>query len=935
MATQRASRVEGNPLRELQAYGQSLWLDYIRRNLITSGELKRLVEQDGLSGITSNPTIFEKAIAGSTDYDAALRVLLAADPSMEAQTLYEKLAIEDLQMVADILRPVYERSEGTHGFVSIECSPQLAYDTQATISEARRLHKALDRLNVMVKVPATAQGFPAIEALIGEGINVNITLMFTLEHYEAVVGAYLRGLERNPHPSRVSSVASFFVSRVDTMVDRALEAIGTPEAVALRGKAAVANAKRVYRRFQDIFSSTRFTALRERGARVQKPLWASTGTKNPAYSDVMYVEELIGRDTVTTVPPSTLEAFRDHGHVSASAERDEQVAEVVLARLGSLGIDLNSIGDQLVKDGVEQFSKSLDGLLSALDKKRTAMLAGEVDRQSMRLGAVQVDVEKRLAVWEQTCFSRSLWAKDYRLWSAQPVPELTDRLGWLTLPELMQEHADDLMSFAREVRDEGFQHVVLMGMGGSSLTPEVFQRTLGSAPGFPELIVLDSTHPEAVRETERRINVGRTLFLVSSKSGTTLEMLSLFRYFWQRASEQAGSPGRQFVAITDLGTPLEKLAHERGFRRCFLAVTDVGGRYSALTVFGLVPAALIGADVHDLLDRAWTMAEACASCVKMAENPGLSLGAALGELALAGYDKVTFLPSPKLDSFPAWAEQLIAESTGKNGKGIIPIADEPLGKPDSYSTDRVFVHLLAPGASEAEEARFHRLEAAGLPLIHLRMSEMGDLAREFFRWEIAIAAAGAVLGIHPFDQPDVELAKQLARKVMSQRKPGESVVDSGMVVDDTDKLTASLKNWFSAAGPHSYVGIQAYLPPSADNTASLQELRVLIRDHTRLATTLGYGPRFLHSTGQLHKGGPNTGIFLQLIDEPATDVAVPEADYTFGSLIRAQALGDYQALQEGGRHVLRINLGRDVSSGIAGLHKAVEEVLRTFPVRKS
>lgn len=559
-------------------------------------------------------------------------------------------------------------------------------------------------------------------------------------------------------------------------------------------------------------------------------------------------------------------------------------------------------------------------------EKRHAILGGQIDRQSLRLGAIQGNYEKRLAVWEQTGFSRSLWAKDYRLWSPQPVPEITDRLGWLTLPGLMQEHSEDLTAFAREIRDEGFRHVLLMGMGGSSLAPEVFQRTIGNAPGYPELLVLDSTHPQAVRSIESRIDLARTLFLVSSKSGTTIEPLSFFRYFWKRVAGKNGAPGRQFVAITDPGTPLETMARERGFRRCFQAVTDVGGRYSALTVFGLVPAALIGVDLHRLLDRAWVMAEACASGVKIADNPGLSLGAALGELAAAGYDKVTFLASPGLESFPAWAEQLIAESTGKDGKGIIPIADEPLGKPETYGTDRVFVHLMYHDPDRRNEARFRDLEATGLPLIHLRLAETADLGQEFFRWEAAIAAAGAVLGIHPFNQPDVELAKNLARQAMAKGASDAGSTAPALSTDAAGELAAALQKWISAARPRGYVAIQAYLPPSPETTGSLQQLRSLIRDHTRLATTLGYGPRFLHSTGQLHKGGPNSGIFLQLVDEPADDLPVPETDYSFGALIQAQAVGDYRALVERGRNVLRINLGRDVVKSLARLRKALGSI---------
>jgi transaldolase len=366
-----------NPLKELLVQGQSVWLDYIRRDLIRTGELKRLVEEDGIRGVTSNPTIFEKAIAGSTDYDDALRALHAKDPKADARNLYEGLAIEDIQMTADVLRPVYDETGGADGYVSFEVSPHLAHETQGTISEAKRLRQAVDRPNVMIKVPATREGIPAIEELIAAGVNVNITLMFSMSHYEAVARAYIRGLERCAEPAKIASVASFFVSRVDTMVDRALETLGTAQAQAktLLGKIAIANSKMVYQRFLQIFQGEGFVALRQRGVRVQRPLWASTGTKNPAYSDILYVENLIGAETVNTLPPETLNAFRDHGKVEGETVKDSlDAAAAALGRLKALGIDLGAITEKLQQDGVAAFAASFDQLLAALEKKRNAII---------------------------------------------------------------------------------------------------------------------------------------------------------------------------------------------------------------------------------------------------------------------------------------------------------------------------------------------------------------------------------------------------------------------------------------------------------------------------------------------------------------------------------------------------------------------------------
>ncbi len=926
-----------NRLRDLQKQGQSIWLDYIRRNILKNGELKRLVEQDGVGGVTSNPTIFEKAIAGSADYDETLGAALAKNRTAQTEKLYEGLALEDIRAAADVLRPVYDETGGADGFVSLEVSPHLAHDTPATIAEAKRLRAAVDRPNVMIKVPATPAGIPAIEELTAEGINVNITLMFSMSHYEAVALAYVRGLERCADPRRVSSVASFFVSRVDTLVDRELEKIGAPEALALRGKIAIANSKAVYRRFEEIFNGEGFATLRSRGARVQRPLWASTGTKNPDYSDVLYVEHLVGRDTVNTLPPATLDAFRDHGEArGATVKENLREAQEALSQLKNLGIDLDAVGKKLQEDGVDAFIKSFDDLLAALEKKRAALApsAGSgqapstspaLNRQDFRLGKYQARVNKRLKSWRGENFAARLWQKDPTLWSAAPLPELSDRLGWLALPESMPERAAELGAFADKVKADGFRHVVLLGMGGSSLAPEVFQRTFGNAAGYPELIVCDSTHPAAVRAVEGRVDLARALFLVSSKSGATTETNSFFYYFWRELSQLKPQPGDHFVAITDHGTPLEKLARARKFRAVFTAPADVGGRYSALSVFGLVPAALVGVDLDRLLGHAQIMSRA--SAADDVDNPALALGAALGELTLAKRDKATLVASPSLAAFPAWAEQLIAESTGKDKKGIVPVATEPVGAPDKYGTDRFFVYLRLEEDDNSElDAKVKALESAGHPVVRIDLAQKIDLGQEFFRWEVAVAAAGAALGIHPFNQPDVQSAKDLAKQAMEKKAGGDggSKLKEEVAVADHAALREAISSWLGKKKERDYLVVQAYLNPSAAQAAALDALSVCLRDRLRLAATLGYGPRFLHSTGQLHKGGPNSALILQIVDAPAEDLPVPETDYTFGALIRAQALGDFTALKQRKRRALKINLGGDVEAGLKQLLELVQ-----------
>ena len=907
----------------------------MRRSLITSGELQRMIIEDGLRGITSNPTIFQKAIAGSSDYDDAIRDSVKSDLHMDVRSLLEKLVIRDIQMSADILRPIYERTDGADGFVSLELSPHLARDTEGSITEARRLWKKVNRSNLMLKVPATHEGIPVIETLIAEGINVNVTLMFSLSHYEAVVNAYIQGLERCSDPHKVASVASFFLSRIDRVVDKALEEIGTPDARGLRGKIAIANAKMAYKNLKEIFSGERWERLAKRGARVQRVLWASTSTKNPAYSDVLYIEELIGQNTINTIPPVTIGAFRDHGQVRPTLEEEPNEAENLLKKLAELDIDLDAFTDKLQVDGVNSFADSIDNLLSALEKKRQTILSGLEDPMILKLGHYQIQVNKRLEYWKDINFMRRLWGRDPTLWIPKPTPELSDRLGWLGLPELMHEQLEDFISLTEEVKSEGMQHVVLLGMGGSSLASEVFQNIFGNAEGYPELIVLDSTHPSTIDAVENKIDLHKTLFLVSSKSGTTIETLSLFKYFWNKMDLIDEAHNRHFVAISDPGTPLMQLAQERGFRKAFPSLPDVGGRYSALTAFGLLPAALIGLDIHKFIDRAWMLSENCAFCVPSHKVSGLILGATLGELSRMGRDKITFLASPSINSFTVWIEQLIAESTGKDGKGIVPVVNEPVTSLEAYGMDRLFVYLsLEEDAHTNVEINelVKALETKGHPMVHINLTEKINLSQEIFRWEIAVAAAGAILRINPFNQPDVQAAKDLAKNMMEKAEKGvlNDEDEETVSAEDLNSMSKAFKNWIGQVKEGDYVVIQAYLSSTPDTTDALQKLRLELLKRLRLATTLGYGPRFLHSTGQLHKGGPNTGIFLQLVDEPVKDLEVPETNYTFGTLIRAQALGDYQALKQLNGRVLRINLNTDIATGLSRLEELIKIYEKTM-----
>jgi len=908
-------------LHELTGLGQSIWYDNIRRALIDSGELQELLDR-GVMGVTSNPSIFEKAIAGSADYDAAIQRLAAEGKS--ADGIYEALALEDIQRTADLLRPIYDRTHGRDGYVSLEVSPTLAHDSGGTVAEARRLYGALDRPNVMIKVPATPAGIPAVRKLISEGININVTLIFGLSAYEAVAEAYIGGLEtlsnNGGDPGRVSSVASFFVSRIDAAIDAALENTGNS---LLRGKIAIANAKVAYRRFREILARERWQALARKGARVQRLLWASTGTKNPAYSDTLYIDSLIGADTVNTVPPSTLNAFLDHGTVSATLEKGLDEARQQLMQLKELGINLETVLQKLQDEGVAAFAKSFESLMTGVHEKLDKLRSNRKVMQD-RLGQFQPAVDGALKEMTDQRIVKRIWQHDHTVWRPEPT-EITNRLGWLHSPETMPENIDRIMGLVDAVRTDGCDRVLLLGMGGSSLAPEVLQRVFGKPAGadnpFLEVAVYDSTDPDMLLDRNRELDPARTLFIVATKSGGTVETLSAFKYFYNQVAAAVGeeSAGRQFIAITDPGSGLVNLADRYGFRDVFLNDPDIGGRYSALSYFGLVPAGLAGVDLHLLLERAQTAACNAQSCNRplVGDNLSARLGVVLGELAKAGMDKLTIVTSPAIMSFGDWVEQLIAESTGKEGMGILPVVGETPGSPDVYGRDRLFVYLRLENDTTYNET-MAALEQAGHPVVTIALKDAYDLGGQFFLWEMATAVAGARLGINPFDQPNVEAAKVLAREIVAEYME-KGTLPAGETAPLTDE---AFKTFINQARLGDYLSIHAYVRPTPATDAALNDLRLRLRDKLKLATTVGYGPRFLHSTGQLHKGDGGNGLFIQLTSDATQNVPIPDeagqpsAAMTFGVLKNAQALGDAQALRNAGRRVIRFDLGTDVVGGL-------------------
>jgi transaldolase/glucose-6-phosphate isomerase len=946
-----------NPVKALENHGQAVWLDFLARGFVAKGDLKKLIASDGVKGVTSNPSIFEKAIGSSDEYDGSIgKALKGGDRSIAE--LFEQLAIEDIQHAADVLRPVYDELNGDDGFVSLEVSPYLAMDTKGTVAEAKRLWKNVKRKNLMVKVPATPEGLPAIQQLIGEGISINITLLFSQKVYVQVAEAYLAGLEKHVakgrDPSHVASVASFFVSRIDSAVDKQLDdkiakandPTEKERLSALKGKVAIANAKLAYLDYKRLFSGERWDKLAAKGAKPQRLLWASTGTKNKDYSDVLYVEELIGPNTINTVPPATLDAFRDHGTPRDSLEENIEDAKRVLEELERSGISLDAITAELVKDGVKLFADAADKLYGAVAHKRAAVLADGINRQTLALGSgIEKSIEKNTEDWRASGKIRRLWQHDKSVWTGTDEHKW---LGWLN--SAAAADVADYEDFAHRVKGQNFTDAVVLGMGGSSLGPEVLAQTFEKQPGFPKLHVLDSTDPAQVRSMQASINLANTLFIVSSKSGGTTEPNVMKDYFFARVSEAIGADkaGHRFIAVTDPGSSLEKVATKQGFARIFHGDPTIGGRYSVLSPFGLVPAAAAGIDIRTLLKHTLAMVRSCGPDVPPHENPGVQLGLAMGLAGLEGRDKVTILSSKKIADFGAWAEQLIAESTGKDGKGLIPIDGEPLGDVSLYGNDRFFIDIRTGGETDAaHEDKLVALEKAGHPVVRIVMNSIDHLGQEFFRFEMATAVAGSVLGINPFNQPDVEDAKIKTRELTaafekSGALPPEEPVVSGAQADIyTDGHNAAelrkagangdLGSWLKAhlarSGKGDYVALLAYVERDTAHIDSLQHMRLAVRDKRHVATCAEFGPRFLHSTGQAYKGGPDSGVFLQITADDDKDLAVPGQKASFGVIKAAQARGDFDVLTERGRRALRVHLKGDLESGLKMLDAAIHDAL--------
>jgi len=915
-----------NRAKEIFELGQSIWYDNIDRDMLRDGRMQRMVENGLIYGVTSNPSIFEAALKKSVSYDDVLQVL--AWSGKNQREIYFELVKEDIQRAADYFTDLHEQTNGQDGLVSVEIDPFYAYDVEKSVEEGKALWTQFNRPNLMIKVSATTEGLETITELIAAGINVNATLIFSIERYRQVMDAYLSGLEKRlangESIERIASVASFFVSRIDTAVDMILDAVmASPsplaeQAAGMKGKIAVDNAKLAYQAFKEVFAGERFMQLQTKGANVQRPLWASTGTKNKAYSPTLYVDNLIAPHSVNTVPPATLDVYLNNDVNHLTIEDGLIEARERMEFLNAMEIDFGAVTQNLEDDGVEIFKNVHTALLEIIETKRSKYLK--------ELDGLVYEVQTALKnAANESCVSR-MYSADPSFWTLDisTHDETRNRLGWLDLPYKQLEIVPEFEAFRDEVLQEGFTDALVLGMGGSSLAPEVLSQIIGpeveNGKGL-RLQIIDTTNPEEIAFRQKDLDLKRTIFVVSSKSGGTSETMSALKYFWKELEKLGvGNIGSHFVAVTDPDTSLQALAMEKGFRRCFNAPANVGGRYSVFTQFGLVPAVLIGVDLRRFLSFAIESQRQGIETVPYAANPQLLLGILLGEAAKAGKDKLTFIAESYMANIVPWLEQLVAESSGKEGVGILPIEGEPPLTNNVYPQDRIFIYYSVDG-SRSEFA--NSLKDAGYPLIEFKINNRYELGKEFYRWEYATAIACAWLRVSAFDQPNVQLSKTITKdRITEYQEIG--YLDDGPALLDTPEFTlygeaidglsenSSLEevlDTFAATVPENgYIALNAFMPRLQKYEVFLQELRGKLLNKFNKATTLGFGPRFLHSTGQLHKGGPDGGFFITFTKDSEIDFEIPGEGMSFGTLQRSQALGDIEALQQKERQVIRIHL---------------------------
>lgn len=899
--------------KKFKEVGQSLWLDSINRDMILNGYLANLIEKYEISGLTSNPTIFENAILGSNAYDESLKI--AAKKFSRVEDMAYSLMIEDIQRACDLLKSVYEKTSANDGYVSIEIPPTID-DTNSMIDCASKIWEMVARDNLMIKIPATESGIKAEEELLKKGINVNMTLIFSPSVYSKVVDAYISAIKwriENNITDKVFSVASFFVSRIDTEVSKILSKIASltnnmdekNEMLMLNGKAALSVSLIVYEIYLNKFYlSGEFKKYSDIGIKPQKLLWASTSTKDPSLKDTIYIDELCLPATINTAPQQTLYAFFDHGRINTEDINSRILqAKEIYSKIESLGVSWEEVYDNLLSDGIKRFIDSYKKILSAIESKLKNNLKAEITMQ-----VYNISIKEKLNEVRKNRFIERLFLKDATLWrkDEQSSKQIKNSLGWTTLPTYMKDKINEIIKFRDEVIEDGFRYVILLGMGGSSLASEVIVNIFGHHKKI-KLFVLDSTNPEWILRILSEVDIKKTLFIVSSKSGTTLETISHFKYFYSLLKKKVKQPGKNFIAITDEGTPLKQIAIKNKFRKVFINPSDIGGRFSALSYFGLVPAVFTQADISKLISKAQdTMKE-----LESENSTALILGCFMGNSYLINRDKLTIIVPKKLERFGLWIEQLIAESTGKEGKGLIPIINTEIYDTSTYSDDRSFI-IVTLKNFEGNDEKIKKLIEAKHPVLRLYLNDIYDIAKEFYKWEIATAVCGHIMKINPFDQPDVQFTKDFTKKLLKSKnipikpdiknKKWEIYLANMTREDEKSILWQILKN----IPENGYLALCGYIDENPKNSTTFEKIKRLAIENGGITFISVYGPRYLHSIGQLFKGGKNTGIFIILTSHSKKDIKILGEDLSFRKICISQAQGDFLAMKEKGRKCIMV-----------------------------
>jgi transaldolase/glucose-6-phosphate isomerase len=937
-----------NPLQQMRGRGQSVWLRGFRRRLVESGRFSELVASAAVSGLETDPEVIAAAVTRGQEYLEPLRRLAG-----EGEVRADRLLAQEARIAAAALLPAYEESGGRDGVVGVPLEPALRNDPESLAHAAHRMLAEAGTPNVVPMLPPTSSGFAVFEALVADGRAVYVGPVFSVASVVRACEAYLRGTQGCGATAPPMALVSFGVGPLDVALDELLRdrirAAGREMSAveSLVGGSATAIARIAWRRQREFLAAR----IADPAARLLRMAWTGLSSTDPRQRRERYVDSLVGPDTVVVLDRGLLRGVMDRNRARVDATLGQRVdeAEEIVAEIAALGIDTEAVGETLEVQALRQAQAAYGDLARRIDDA-TRIATGDSEHATELAAtgspwsASRPEIDDALATCDEAESRRAvtrMWEKDVSLWSddEETADLVRSRLGWLDVAAASTVEWEPLRRFTAELVSAEVENVVLLGMGGSSLATEVCRRAFGSNA----IQVLDSTLPSQIKAIADTVDPARTLIMVASKSGTTVEVRALLDCFYALATPMLDKPGERFVAITDPGTPLEQIAHERGFARLWLAPSDIGGRFSALTVFGTLPMAVMGIDVPSVLASARRMAANCGPEVDARVNPAARLGAALHQAHDDGRDKITFVISDSLSAFGLWAEQLIAESTGKQGCGLIPVVDEPAASVDRYGDDRLFVSMsLAAEQDRSHRERIDAIDAAGHPMLHIELDDPHDLGAEFFRWEAGVAIAGALMGINPFDQPDVQASKDRTSALLGAHKDGTPMSDRPPLATDAgwavfadierDEDLASrvsggdLESWLAAhlgrAEVPDYVGIQAFVAAAPETRSALQGLRELLLERRGVASTLGWGPGFLHSTGQLHKGGPDCGLFLQITADEPEDIDVPGAGYSFRHLARAQSLGDLAALQERGRRVLRVHLRDAVEGSLALLEAA-------------